>query len=111
MPVATHRHSTSQLKMAKKNLFWKDLWLHDKPLYKLAPILLKLCAQKYISMYEVATNSSQLTFTRWLPSEVSCEWDNILNDVIKLELNAEENIIRWRLGKMGVFPLILCMMQ
>jgi hypothetical protein len=50
----------------KNTLFWKDAWLHDKPLRVLFPDLFKMCGQPDMLVFQVKLDPNCVTFTRWL---------------------------------------------
>jgi len=64
--------------MANPPFFWKDVWLYDKSLEIMLPILFKLCEQKDSYVHQVLVGTVQLTFSRWLTEDLSTEWMKIV---------------------------------
>jgi len=48
----------------KKTLFWKDTWLHDKPLCLIFPDLFKICEQPDVTVHHMKLEPQMITFTR-----------------------------------------------
>lgn len=59
-----------------KTRFWLDPWLYSEPLSLSAPILFELCENKHITVAQ-AMVSGNLSFRRWLDSELRNSWESI----------------------------------
>ena len=51
----------------KRTLFWKDVWLYNKPLCLLHPMLFDWCQNKNITVHNVLERNGRIPFNRWLP--------------------------------------------
>jgi hypothetical protein len=51
----------------KSVLFWRDIWLDDRPLCLVTPTLFDLCVDRDITIFTFLVKGGQLDFTRWLP--------------------------------------------
>jgi hypothetical protein len=53
----------------------------------------------------VVTEAVNITFTRWLTTELSDEWNNILHGIMKIKLVGKEDCVGWKLGKNSKFSV------
>ena len=84
--------------MEKKTSFWNDSWLYDKPLSSLYPDLFKLCEQQGISVHDFKINPQLVDGWR-------DDWLNILDDVVKVNLEEGVDILSWEFGPKGRFSV------
>lgn len=93
------------IRNGEKTLFWKDIWLYNKPMADTHPILFKLAQQKDISVSEVINNPQQVTFSRYLLDDWRKDWMNILVDIHNIQLSDGEDTVSWKLGTKGKFSV------
>lgn len=84
--------------------FWLDKWLYDKPLNEICPVLFELCENKNIIVAK-ALEGNQITFRRWLHSELRIVWETIWRDASNFRLSTENDRVIWHLGKKGTFTV------
>jgi hypothetical protein len=63
----------------KQTLFWKDIWLFDKPICILAPVLFDWCSDKNIIVSQFLTLNGQMLFDRWLSPILFEQWLRIVD--------------------------------
>jgi hypothetical protein len=95
----------NNVKNGQKTLFWKDTWLYDQPLNLLCPDLFNMCEQQNILVSQFMVNPQLITFSRWLVGIWRLNWESILHDVSKIQLCEGEDIILWKFGSKGLFPV------
>jgi hypothetical protein len=78
--------------------FWQDPWIYEEPLSSHAPLLFELCENKNITV-ACALKGDQIRFRRWLHNEIRNEWEKIWEDASKFQLEDQEDIVDWNLGK------------
>jgi hypothetical protein len=89
----------------QNTLFWKDIWLYDKPLYVLFPDLFKFCKQQNVIVDQVRSNPMMVSFNRWLVDDMLIIWQKILEDMNKFQFSNEIVTVSWIFGQMGRFTV------
>ena len=74
-------------------LFWKDIWLYEKPLCMLFPDLFKFCEQQNISLNQVRNNRQSVSLTRWLTDTLLIDWQMIIDDLEKINFTSEDDSV------------------
>ena len=87
----------------KTTLFWEDLWLKDKPLCLLYPVIYDLCSDKHISIHYFLSNNAQLHFSRWLPHVLFSSWLNLITEVYCYSFNNSRDTVIWKGNKSASF--------
>jgi hypothetical protein len=86
-------------KNGKNTLFWKDIWIGDKPLCIQALVLFDWCEDKDIIVYQFLCKGRQLVFNRWLPPLLFEDWLHIINKVYSFSFEECDDTIKWRWGE------------
>jgi len=84
--------------------FWQDPWLYEEPLSSYAPLLFELCENKNITV-ACALKGDPILFRRWLHIEIINEWERIWEDASKFQLEEQEDIVVWNMGKNNKFTV------
>ena len=92
-----------QVKNGKNTRFWEDIWLKDKPLCMLHPVLFDWCLNKNISVYNVLCANGRLPFDRWLPPSFFEEWLGILDATFSFNFEDANDKVSWKWGRNKMF--------
>jgi len=92
-----------QVKNGKNTHFWEDIWLKDKPLCMLHPVLFDWCLNKNISVYNVLCANGHLPFDRWLPPSFFEEWLGILDATFSFNFEDANDKVSWKWGRNKIF--------
>jgi hypothetical protein len=82
--MCTNRGGKLRLGMVKKTLFWKDIWLYDKPISIIFSDLFKLCPQQDITVAQVRNDLSSVKFRRWLVDQWLNDWENFFVTLVSI---------------------------
>jgi hypothetical protein len=82
-------------------LFWKDVWLGEKPICLMVPVLFDRCKQKDITIHKFLTLNGQVKFDRWLPPCLFEQWVDVVNQVYNFPFKSEDDVISWKWGGKG----------
>jgi hypothetical protein len=86
----------------KQTLFWKDIWLQDKPLCVLAPVLFDWCSHKDVTVHQFLSLNGHLSFDRWLPPILFEQWLSIVGRTFCFQFQNERDIC-WKWGGKGQY--------
>lgn len=88
-----------RIRYGHKRRFLSDTWLYDVPICNISSVLFILCEQKNVSVADVKSGKVQISFSRWLTSELQTCWNHIVSDAIDFHLQEPEDEILWKFGK------------
>jgi hypothetical protein len=83
----------------KSVLFWRDIWLDDRPLCLVTPTLFDLCVDKDTTVFTFLVKGGQLEFTRWLPPFLFEQWVSIVNLAFQFNFQNANDVISWKWGE------------
>ena len=91
------------VKNGRNTSLWTDVWIRNKPLCYLYPILFYLCCEKNIFVYNFLSKQGQLQFCRWLTPLLFEQWMEVINIIYEHAFMNEEDTPIWKWNKSSRF--------